>query len=194
MRRAAERSSSWSVQAMMSAMRRDIRACLLSCFAACHRILFWVPGRPSQTQEVCLHDFNDYDVVWVKFTHLNEFVNEPTFTSGHSIKPDIFQDPSGTETPISHWTDLLVQTAEWLVCEGLLTEANCPLPVSGMRNRYLINIRPEHRYGRSFSPQAKELSNGLFVECQWDVQSVALRCVELLTEFGQDPTQFQVQC
>ena len=129
----------------------------------------------------------------MRFTELNEFVNEPTFDSGHSIKPDIFQDPSGAETPISHWTDLLVETAEWLVREGLLTEANCPLAVGGMHKRFLINRRPKHR-GRSFSPQSKELSNGLFVECQWDVSGVARHCVELLTKFGQDPTQFRVQC
>lgn len=157
-----------------------------------HRILFWLPGRPSQTQEICLHDFNDSDVVCVKFTQLNELVNQPTFKSGQSNKPDIFQDPSGTKTPISHWTDLLVQTAEWLVRGGLLTKANCPLAVGGMHKRFLINTRPEHPDGHSFSPQFKELSNGLFVECQWDVKDIALRCVELLTKFGQDPTQFQV--
>ena len=130
--------------------------------------------------------------ILVKFTQLNEFVNQLTFESGHSNKPDIFQDPSGTETPISHWTDLLVQTAEWLVRRGLLTKANCPLAVGRMHKRFLINTSPEHRDGNSFSPQSKELSNGLFVECQWDVKGVALRCVELLKEFGQDPTQFEV--
>ena len=53
------------------------------------------------------------------------------------------------------------------------------------------NTIPEHPDGSS-SPQFKELSNGLFVESKWDVHGVALRCVELLTKFGQNPKQFQM--
>ena len=156
-----------------------------------HRILFWLPGRPSQTQKMCLQDCDDDGIVWVPFIYLDEFISGQYFGSGYSNKPDFFREPTGAKTPISHWTDLLVQTAEWLVRKGLLTEADCPVTVGGMHHRFLVNTRPQHPDGRT-SPQFKKLSNGLFVECQWDVHGVALRCVELLTEFGQDPKQFQM--
>ena len=156
-----------------------------------HRILFWLPVRPSQNQKACPQDCDDEGIVWVPFIFLNEFISGQYFGTGYSNKPDIFQDPSGTDTPISDWYDLLVQTAEWLVRKGLITKANCPVTVGRMRNRCLINTIPEHPDGSS-SPQFKELSNGLFVESKWDVHGVALRCVELLTKFGQNPKQFQM--
>ena len=118
-------------------------------------------------------------------------VNDAQF-SGHSIKPDLFQDPFGATTPISHWTDLLVETVEWLIRHGLLSRSDCPITTSGMRNRFLIASSPEHPSGRKWT-QFQELSNGLFVDTQHDVHHVAVHCMELLTCFDQNQSQFRVR-
>ena len=154
-------------------------------------ILFWLPSRPPQPQKTRPQNLDHDDDGWMTLTSMEWMVRDPQF-DGHSIKPDLFQDSVGSTTPVSHWTDLLVETAEWLIRNGLLTESDSPIAVSGMRDRFLINSKREHPSGRK-SEQFKELSNGLFVETQFDVHHVAVCCIELLNKFHQEPSQFRVR-
>ena len=125
---------------------------------------------------------------WTTFVQLGRWGKEE-FSKG---QPGHVQGTHGKEVSVKHWTDLLLQTAEWLIREGSLTKDVCPVTVGQMTKRYLIHIVPEHPDGRK-SNGFKRLSNGLYVECQWDPRSIARRCGELVAKFGQDPAQFHVR-
>ena len=133
---------------------------------------------------------NTQDNEWTPITTWEWTVRESGFY-GHHFKPVLFKDPAGVTTLVSAWTDLLVETAEWLIRNRLLTKADCPIATSGMRDRFLIASSPQHPSGRNWT-QFKELSNGLFIDTQHDVHHVFVHCIELLTCFGQRPSRFQV--
>lgn len=124
---------------------------------------------------------------WMTLVQLGEWGKEEF----SRVRPLCFQEPQGKETSVTSWTDLLLQTAEWLVREGLLTENTRAVTVGNMTKRYLIHTKPEHPTGR-VSKHFKPLSNGLWVDCQWDPMRMIRRCAELVAKFGQDPAQFRV--
>ena len=107
-------------------------------------------------------------------------------------KPQHLQGPQGKEVAIGSWADLLRQTAEWLIREGLLAEADCPVTVGRMAKICLIHTTPEHPDGHK-SKKSRPLSNGLYIELQWGSREMARRCGELVEQFGQDPAQFHVR-
>ena len=61
-----------------------------------------------------------------------------------------------------------------------------------MISAYLIHSVSAHSNGRRFV-SSKQLSNGLYLECNWSAQSIARYCGRLVAAFGQDPTQFHVR-
>ena len=127
---------------------------------------------------------------WMTIARLAAWSREKPVV-GHSVWPDRLRDPRGGEMSITGWTNLLAETAEWLVRERLLTEATCPVIVGNMANRYLIHATPYHRNGQP-SKGFRQLSNGLYIELNWGPKDVARRCEQLLTRFSQDPEQFHV--
>ena len=102
------------------------------------------------------------------------------------------RDPEGNEIPIRNWANLLLETANWLANQGLLTTEKCPVILGGMNRRYLIHSIPTHPNGRSFTTKNHRLSNGLHIELHWGPKSMALRSFQLLSEFSQDPAEFCV--
>ena len=112
--------------------------------------------------------------------------------AGHSVWPECFRDPLGCEITITGWTNLLAETAEWLVRERLLIDAICPGVVGNMANRYLVHSMPYHRNGQ-LSKSFKKLSNGLYIELNWGPKDAARRSEQLLARFDQDPEQFHVR-
>ena len=56
----------------------------------------------------------------------------------------------------------------------------------------MIHTEPIHPDGREFG-WSRQLPNGLFLECKWGAKAIARLSGQLLGEFGQDPSQFQVQ-
>ena len=125
---------------------------------------------------------------WMTFVQLAKLGKEEF----RKEKPQHLQGPQGKEVAISSWSNLLRQTAEWLIREGLLAKADCPVTVGRMAGRYLIHTTPEHPNGYK-SKQFRPLSNGLYIECQWSSRDIARRCGELVEKFGQDPAQFHVR-
>ena len=127
---------------------------------------------------------------WMTFVQLAEWPLDSAPERG-SLKPCRLRSPRGKEVPIRNWADLLLQTAEWLIREGLLAKTDCPVTVGRMTKRYLIHTTPVHQDGHT-SKQFRPLSNGLYLECQWGPQQIARRCGELVAHFGQDLAQFRV--
>ncbi len=128
---------------------------------------------------------------WVTFTDLAIwFQKKPDKAPQYG--PQIIRDQNGSEIKVSNWASLLKTTADWLVQAGYLASERCPVTVGNMRSRYLIDLHPTHPNGRTFTTKDTTLSNGLHIELHWGAKSAAMRCCELLVEFGQDPAQFHV--
>ena len=124
---------------------------------------------------------------WATFSEMGAWSRiEPK--KGTLIKPSQIRDPRGKTISVNNWVDLFFQTAEHLVERKLLT---APFTFETMTKRHLIHSEPVHPNGREFK-FGRQLSNGLFLECQWGSKSIARLCPQLLAEFGQDPEQFQV--
>ena len=130
---------------------------------------------------------------WMTFPQLREWGRNlmRQEKKGTSIKPLRMRDSKGTEIPVRNWANLLSETAEWLIREGLLTENDCPVTVVGERSRYLIHEMPIHGDKKEFK-SIRNLSNGLYLECHLGSNAIAQRCAPLVEHFGQDPAQFHV--
>ena len=126
---------------------------------------------------------------WVTFSAVGEWgAKNPN--KGAEANPTRFRDSQGNETSVKNWADFLRKISEWLIKEGLLSTDKCPVSI-GMRNRYLIHFQHIHSSGREFH-NITRLSNGLYLERHLSSKAIARICGPLMTEFGQDPTQFHV--
>ena len=128
---------------------------------------------------------------WMSFVQLGK-LEKVSASRGNTGNSWLLRVPGRKPVSVRSWSDILVKTAEWLVDEGLLTQANCPFKFDRMTSRYLINTTSSHPDGQKFG-NIKILSNGLYIECKWGAKSIAQHCGRLISEFGQDPAQFHVQ-
>ena len=128
---------------------------------------------------------------WISFIQLGKLENVSA-KRGDRSNSWILRVPGGEEVSVRSWSDILVRTAEWLVEEGLLTQAsNCPFKFDSMASRYLISTTPSH-LGSQKSNGIRRLSNGLYLNCKSNAKNIAKHCGRLVSEFGQDPAQFHV--
>ena len=145
-----------------------------------------VPKRVAELSSPTLPDMRG----WMSFTQLSEWGSiDPTGSS--LVKPSCFRDPHENEVFLKSWANLFSQTAEWLIREGFLAKGHCPF-IMGRSSKYLIHTEQVHANGRVFD-SPRQLSNGLYIECNYSGKAIARMAGQLLAEFGQDPTQFHVQ-
>ena len=128
---------------------------------------------------------------WMTFGQLKEW-SQNKLANGNSTKPSRLQSPEGKEIDVSSWADLLLETSEWLIRKGLLTKDDCPVTTGRMAKRYLIHVTPVHPSEHKFASSA-QLSNGLYLERSYNVNSLVQQCELLLERFDQDPAQFHVR-
>ena len=128
---------------------------------------------------------------WMTFGQLKEW-SQNKLANGNSTKPSRLQSPEGKEIDVSSWADLLLETSEWLIRKGLLTKDDCPVTTGRMKKTYLIHVTPVHPSKRKFA-QSKPLSNGLYLERNYNMKSLVQHCELLLERFDQDPAQFRVR-
>ena len=128
---------------------------------------------------------------WMTFGQLKEW-SQNKLANGNSTKPSRLQSPEGKEIDVSSWADLLLETSEWLIRKGLLTKDDCPVTTGRMAKRYLIHVTPVHPSEHKFVSSA-QLSNGLYLERSYNVNSLVQQCELLLERFDQDPAQFHVR-
>ena len=166
---------------------------LLALLAAEGRELGLLPVSPVRETPAAgeVVDFALLDSgAWLTFDQLYEWGRvDPTGRA--TVTPRLLKDPAGKEIPVRHWADFLFQTANWLVQQGLLTAADCPVNVRPMRGRYLIHVETIHSAGTEFN-RPRQLSNGLHLETDFAGKLIARFCKPLVEKFGQDPAQFSV--
>lgn len=76
--------------------------------------------------------------------------------------------------------DILIHTAEWLISNGKLKKSECPIRIG--RKRYLINIEPKHPHREFINP--KQLSNGLYVDCNISKATAITNARDLLKKYS----------
>ena len=107
-----------------------------------------------------------------------------TAVSGTSAPP-IVRFPNGEAREVKNWRYLYIGVAEWLVREGALTAARCPISTVRSKGNCLVNSQPRHPNGNDFiSPF--ELSNGLFMSTNVSAKDVVAGCKTLLGHFNKD--------
>ncbi len=104
--------------------------------------------------------------------------------------PERVRFPDGSERELRSWTSLLVSVAEWLVTQGQLTAARCP--VARGPSRYLVHTQPVHPNGRSFHGRKRQLSNGLWLHLDLDSPQIVRSVRRLLGHFQIAPEQVLV--
>jgi len=88
---------------------------------------------------------------------------------------------NGETFPISKQYQILVQTAEWLIRQGVLTNSTSPIGEGNIR--WLINSNPVHKDGSNFHA-GKKLSNGLYIETHSPLHQTIKEAKYLLKYFG----------
>jgi hypothetical protein len=99
--------------------------------------------------------------------------------------PPAIRFPNGDERQATTWRSLLVETAEWLIRRGYLTQSTCPIKMGA--KRYGVHTEAIHSDGTPFAAGAS-LSNGLFVETSLNAPATVRYSCSLLKTLGQDPS------
>ena len=106
--------------------------------------------------------------------------------------PAAIRFPNDEEKQIKRWRDPLVEVAEWLIRDGAMTACRYPLTIGRQKSNCLINLEPRHPNGKDFiGPQ--KLSNGTFLNCNYNAVNIVRTCIALLECFGKDPATVHVQ-
>ena len=112
------------------------------------------------------------------------------------ITPEIRTPPTmrffnGEEQKVGSWKSVMIQVAEWLVRQGILDAADCPVfTVRGESQGYaLVNTNPVHPNGANMNG-SHQLSNGLYVAAGQGLARESVdRANHLIRTLGQDPAK-----
>ena len=126
------------------------------------------------------------DAGWVTLTDI------PTAPSASRTRPPVIRLPSGEERRITIWLDFLTEVAEWLIRDGALTPAKCPVPDKVYSDVYVVNIQPKHPRDIDFA-RHHQLSNSLFLYTHGTAKIYVDRSIALMEYFGKNPSTVHVQ-
>ena len=92
------------------------------------------------------------------------------------------------ERPLGQWNRILIELAEHLARQGLLTADRCPVKTGANTKRYVVSAFPKHASGAPFHIH-REISNGLHMEVSFTADHLVRIGKHLWNHFGQDPSQ-----
>ena len=107
--------------------------------------------------------------------------------------PQKLRLPSGDEKPIKYWRHLLIEVAEWLIDEKALTPDKCPITVGRRPGFCTINREPKHLNGNGFNGKYKYLSNGIYLDVNFDAPHHVSHSIAITEHLGKDPATVYVQ-
>lgn len=120
-------------------------------------------------------------------------INSWGTTTGHEMRrraPKAMELPDGTEVPLRHWYDVVLETARWLHRKQLLTTANCEIQDPGWADFNILSPNARHRDGREFR-YGGGLIGDTGIRMNKDLGAIRLmnNAVRLLEHFEQDPSR-----
>ena len=123
------------------------------------------------------------DAGWVS---LKDFVATPGTT------PPKLRFPGGDELQPSNWRGLLIEVAERLIRDGVLSQDRCPVTVGKNAAYSMVNLEPRHPNGKAFYA-SHSLSNGLFLAPHANANNIVHKCRAIMEHLGKDPASIHVQ-
>ena len=121
---------------------------------------------------------------WQSLSKLNQQSRSP--------KPVEVRFPDNSVVPVKTWKSILIEVAEWLVKNKLLTENHCPISVprkSKKTKLYVVHTEAVHSHGRSFR-NFTQVGSFYIVNKSSSAVACAIRIIERV---GQNPAQFKVR-
>ncbi len=91
---------------------------------------------------------------------------------------------------ISAANQILINTAEWLIKKGKITDKSLPIPAGP--KRYLLNKENKNMYGGPL-PAAKKLYNGYWIMLNLNKPNCVIYARKLLMRYGMDPKMLSVE-
>ena len=101
--------------------------------------------------------------------------------------PKAIRFSTGQVRNIPSWRQILVEVAEKLANDGTLTATHCPMKGLGF-----INSSPKGPSGVSFRSY-KAISDGLYVNLNWNASNIVKHSRKLLSHFGVNPETVELQ-
>lgn len=96
---------------------------------------------------------------------------------------------NGKFIPCTRQYEILVNTANWLISHGYLTEED--IPASGSGQAILINSKPTKSGGKSMR-QPRKLVNGWYIETHFGYEQTKGHAEALVKKFGRGEVDFDI--
>lgn len=138
------------------------------------------------------YQFEDTEIEDLLKERVKEIISGPSeeeLTSETAVEPISWRGESprkmklkGEVFELRNSFEILVNTANWLIKNGRLKPADCPVGI-GRGKRNLINKEPKHKYGCDFRAP-KKLPSGLWIETHYSTAGCINYAKRLLEKFG----------
>ena len=116
-------------------------------------------------------------------------VNPPP--RGNPPHPKEIMFPDDTKSGLTAWNSIPIETSRWLIRINLLSERNCPIQRPNAKTRYILNSEPVHPTGRAFE-EPKQVET-LYLDVDYNGRTLADNTRVIISQLGQDPSQFKVR-
>ena len=110
--------------------------------------------------------------------------------TGHHAQPVELAFPDGSSIPVRYWWEITASVTGWLIDNGRLTAADCPISL-GRARRYIISASPVHSTGSAMK-QPKRVK-ALYMEANYSAASHVDNARAVVQKVGQDPSQFKLR-
>jgi hypothetical protein len=99
--------------------------------------------------------------------------------------------PNGQIRPIRRWKDLLIEPAKFLVTEGLITAAMCPIQKPYARREVLVDVGKPNP-SMSYS-EPVDIGAGFWIETHAGAYEFWEKVCFLIRQVGQEPSRFRIR-
>ena len=122
---------------------------------------------------------------WTSLWELNPL------SRGNLAAPNEILFPDGSVATLGKWSKVMIETARWLIANGYLNDAHCPIMRSDRGARRIVSTTPIHSNNRPFD--RKRYIGGLYLELDYTGADLVKNAKIVINRVGQDPSQFKVR-
>ena len=121
----------------------------------------------------------------------NEWITLTELTPQPYSKPAEIVFPDGSKIAIQTWRSVPIEATRWLIKNGFLRPAHCPIKYSERAKRYILAVSPYHPNGNAFT--APEQVETLYVDTHYSGRNLVGIARTIIQQTGQDTAQFKVR-